>query len=186
MSSKVAPHLDNYRFLPYLFQFIIERHPITGHYITCFFYLFFSWGEAESTWYCGNCLAYCTASNDKWLRSNRWNANLQGKLKYSEKTCSSATLSTTNPIWSNQGSKTGRRYGTPATNCLSYGTAYNMGYSQNSLNEQVTYIAFSKLASSKTGGATSWRPNFRKWLYSEFKLDFLLFPSLMSRLIEHS
>jgi hypothetical protein len=24
------------------------------------FLLFFSWGETESTWYCGHCLAYCT------------------------------------------------------------------------------------------------------------------------------
>jgi hypothetical protein len=23
--------------------------------------LFFSWGETESTWYCGHCLAYCTS-----------------------------------------------------------------------------------------------------------------------------
>jgi hypothetical protein len=30
-----------------------------------------------------------------WLWSNRWNANWQGKPKYSEKTCPSATLSTT-------------------------------------------------------------------------------------------
>jgi hypothetical protein len=25
------------------------------------YFLFFSWGEAESTWYCGHCLAYCTS-----------------------------------------------------------------------------------------------------------------------------
>jgi hypothetical protein len=35
----------------------------------------------------------------------------------------SATLSTTNPIWSYLGSKPGRRGGKPATNSLSYGTA---------------------------------------------------------------
>jgi hypothetical protein len=29
----------------------------------------------------------------------RWNENWQGKLKYSEKTCPRATLSTTNPTW---------------------------------------------------------------------------------------
>jgi hypothetical protein len=28
------------------------------------FPLFFSWGETESTWYCGHCLAYCTSP--KW------------------------------------------------------------------------------------------------------------------------
>jgi hypothetical protein len=37
------------------------------------------------------------APDDMW--SNRWNENWQGKLKYSEKTCTSVTLSTTNPIW---------------------------------------------------------------------------------------
>jgi hypothetical protein len=47
----------------------------------------------------------------------------QGKLKYSEKTCSSAILSTTNPTWPDLGSNTGRRGGKPATNCLSYVTA---------------------------------------------------------------
>jgi hypothetical protein len=35
----------------------------------------------------------------------------------------SATLSTTNPTWSDLGSKPGRRGGKPATNRLSYGTA---------------------------------------------------------------
>jgi hypothetical protein len=24
-------------------------------------HVFFSWGETESTWYCGQCLAYCTS-----------------------------------------------------------------------------------------------------------------------------
>jgi hypothetical protein len=44
---------------------------------------------------------------------------LQGKPKYSEKTCPSATLSTTNPTWINPGLR-GER---PATNRLSHGTA---------------------------------------------------------------
>jgi hypothetical protein len=35
-----------------------------------------------------------------WVWSSRWNENWQGKPKYSEKTCSNATLSTTNPTWS--------------------------------------------------------------------------------------
>jgi hypothetical protein len=39
--------------------------------------------------------------------------------KYSEKTCRSATLSTTNPTWPDPG----RRSGKPATNRLSYGAA---------------------------------------------------------------
>jgi hypothetical protein len=48
---------------------------------------------------------------------------LGGKPKYSEKTYSSATLSTTNPTWPDPGSNPGRRGGKPATNRLSYGAA---------------------------------------------------------------
>jgi hypothetical protein len=33
----------------------------------------------------------------RWMWSSRWNENWQGKPKYPEKTCSSATFSTTNP-----------------------------------------------------------------------------------------
>jgi hypothetical protein len=67
-----------------------------------------------------------------WLWSNRWNANWQGKPKYSEKTCPSATLST-NPTWPDSGSNPGRRGGKPATNRLSYGTAVLMPYIWNYL-----------------------------------------------------
>jgi hypothetical protein len=63
-----------------------------------------------------------------WDLSTRWwwlwrNANWQGKPKYSEKTCPSATLSTTNTTWPDPGSNPGRHGGKPATNRLSYGTA---------------------------------------------------------------
>jgi hypothetical protein len=57
-----------------------------------------------------------------FFRSNRWNANWQGKLKCSEKTCPSATMSTTNPTWPDAGSNPGRRCGKPSTNLQSYGT----------------------------------------------------------------
>jgi hypothetical protein len=49
---------------------------------------------------------------------------LAGKPKYSEETCSSATLSTTNPSWTDLGSNPGRRGGRPAINRLSYATAF--------------------------------------------------------------
>jgi hypothetical protein len=39
------------------------------------------------------------------------------------KTCPSATLSTTNPTWTDPGSNPGVRVGRPATNRLSHGTA---------------------------------------------------------------
>jgi hypothetical protein len=40
-----------------------------------------------------------------------------------ERSCPSATLSTTNPTWPDPGSNPGRRGGKPATNRLSYGVA---------------------------------------------------------------
>jgi hypothetical protein len=52
-----------------------------------------------------------------WMWSSRWNETCQGKPKYSEKTCPSATLSTTNPTWPALVSK-------PTTNRLSYDTAW--------------------------------------------------------------
>jgi hypothetical protein len=70
-------------------------------------------------------LAYVPAPDDRWwwLWSNWWNKDWQGKPKYSEKTCPSANLCTTNPTWPYPSSNPGRRGGKPATNCLSYGTA---------------------------------------------------------------
>jgi hypothetical protein len=64
------------------------------------------------------------APDDRWwVWSSRWNEDWQGKPKYSEKTCSSATLLTKNPTWPDLGSNPGRRGGKPATNRLSCGTA---------------------------------------------------------------
>jgi hypothetical protein len=59
--------------------------------------------------------------NDKW--SSRWNENWQGKPKYSEKTCLSATLSTTNATWPVQSSNPCRggepqRSSEPRYSCL--------------------------------------------------------------------
>jgi hypothetical protein len=51
------------------------------------------------------------------------NDDLQWKPKYSEKTYHSAALSTTNPTCCPDANP-GRRSGKPATNRLSYGTAY--------------------------------------------------------------
>jgi hypothetical protein len=51
-----------------------------------------------------------------------------GGMKYSEKTCPSATLSTTNPTWSNPGSNLGRSGGKPETNRLSYSAASGRWY----------------------------------------------------------
>jgi hypothetical protein len=58
-----------------------------------------------------------------WLWSNWWNEDWQGKPKYSEKICPSATLPTTNPTWPDTGLNPGSHGGKPATNHLSYGAA---------------------------------------------------------------
>jgi hypothetical protein len=64
------------------------------------------------------------APEDKWwMWSSWWNENWQGKPKYSEKTCPSAILSTTNPTWPDLSWNPGHRCGKPATNRLSYVTA---------------------------------------------------------------
>jgi hypothetical protein len=55
-----------------------------------------------------------------WVWSNWWNA-WQGKLKYWEKTCISATLSTTNIKLPDLGSNSGHCSGKPVSNHLSYG-----------------------------------------------------------------
>jgi hypothetical protein len=54
---------------------------------------------------------------------HRWNEIDRGKPKYWGKTCPSATLSTTNPTWTDPGSNPGLRGGRLATNRLSHGTA---------------------------------------------------------------
>jgi hypothetical protein len=81
-------------------------------------------------------IAYCTAPDHRWwwLWSNLWNEDWQGKPKYSEKTCRSATSSTTNPTWPEPGSNPGRRGGKPAINRLSYGTTLWGSQSQLSKN----------------------------------------------------
>jgi hypothetical protein len=60
-----------------------------------------------------------TRNNEIEMKRNRnvWKCN----RNQSEKTCASATLSTTNPTWPDPGSNPGRRGGKPATNHLSYG-----------------------------------------------------------------
>jgi hypothetical protein len=57
------------------------------------------------------------------LWRNWWNEDCQGKLKYSEKICPSATLSITNLTCFDPGLNPGSRSGKPATNRLSYGAA---------------------------------------------------------------
>jgi hypothetical protein len=58
-----------------------------------------------------------------WTWSNQWNG-WKGKTKYSEKTCRSAALSTTNPTWPELGSNPGHRGWKPATYRLSWQFMY--------------------------------------------------------------
>jgi hypothetical protein len=66
-------------------------------------------------------MAYCASPGWLWWWRNWWN-DWQGKPKYSEKTCPSAALSTTNPTCFSDANP-GRRGGKPASNRLSCGTA---------------------------------------------------------------
>jgi hypothetical protein len=62
--------------------------------------------------------------DDRWIWSNWWNENWQGKPKYSEKICLYATLSITNPTWCDLGSSPSHCSGKLVTNYLRYGMAY--------------------------------------------------------------
>jgi hypothetical protein len=66
------------------------------------------------------------APDDRWWRmwSSLWNENWQGKPKYSEKTCPSASLSTTNPTWLDLVSKPSHHNEKSATKRLKCGTAF--------------------------------------------------------------
>jgi hypothetical protein len=54
-------------------------------------------GGTGYTRHVGHWMAYCTCPGWLWWWRIWWNENWQGKPKYSEETCPSATLSTTNP-----------------------------------------------------------------------------------------
>jgi hypothetical protein len=97
------------------------------HRATSFFLLL----VGSDFWYCGHCWPTIPAPDDRrwWLWRNWWNEDWQGELKYSEKTCPSDTLSTTNPTWLNPDLSQSRRDGKPATNRLNYGAARATSYS---------------------------------------------------------
>jgi hypothetical protein len=62
------------------------------------------------------------------VMEHQWNEIDREKPTTRRKTCPSATLSTTNPTWTDPGSKPGLRGVRPATNPLSHGTAYQSPY----------------------------------------------------------
>jgi hypothetical protein len=106
----------------HIFSIVIHNRPTTS-----FFFLLLSWGgvrlsplgTSATNW------PIVPVPDDRWwVWSSLWNENWQGRQKYSEKPYPSATLSTTNPTWPDLSSNSGCRGGNPATNRLSYGTAY--------------------------------------------------------------
>jgi hypothetical protein len=127
LSTRRRKRREEIRFSLY-FQ-VVRLHPLWPDFITArsnFFNLRIVGGGVQtgSTRQRGLLLSYCACPGWLWgWRIIRWNEDWQGKPKYSEKTCTSATLSTTNPIWPDLGSNPGRRGGKPATNRLSYGAA---------------------------------------------------------------
>jgi hypothetical protein len=96
--------------------------------------------QTGSTRHRSHLLFYCACPGWLWRwRIIRWNVNWQGNPKYSEKTCPSAILSTTNPTWPDPGLNPGCRGGKPATNCLSYGAAVCIGYVGHSISNETNY-----------------------------------------------
>jgi hypothetical protein len=71
--------------------------------------LLLRWGESVSLWNWASNGPFVHLPDDIWLDvEQRWNDTDRGKQKDSEKTCPSATLSTTNRTWTNLGSSPGR------------------------------------------------------------------------------
>jgi hypothetical protein len=108
--------------------------------------------------YCGHWLAYCTCPGWLWWWRIWWNEDWQGKPKYSEKTCPSATLSTTNPAWPDPGSNPGRRGGKPATNRLSYGAAPTVPYPCDTRNAVLASHCAHAMECKSSIQLTSFRP----------------------------
>jgi hypothetical protein len=67
-------------------------------------------------------LAYYAFPRRYEFGERRWNDIDRENLRTRRKTCSSATLSTTNPTWIDPDANPGLRSETPATNDLSHGT----------------------------------------------------------------
>jgi hypothetical protein len=88
----------------------------------CFLFLIL-WGGTLGT--AATTGLFVPAPDDRWwwLWRNWWNEDWQGRPKYSEETCLSATLSTANPTWLDPGLNPGSCGGNSLTNRLSYGAA---------------------------------------------------------------
>jgi hypothetical protein len=95
-----------------MFQSFGHHQAVTS--LICVVSFLVSWGGVRLSplGTSANILPIVPAPEDRWwVWRSRWNENWQGKPKYSEKTCPSATLFTTNPTWPDLGSNPGRRGG---------------------------------------------------------------------------
>jgi hypothetical protein len=102
--------------------------------------------------------------DDRWVCSSQWDENCQWKPKYSEKTCRSATLSTTNPTWPDLVSNSGGRCAKPATNSLSYGTAWDFCHFIVLGPNSLLSIVFSNTLSVLVRDTLWIRQNVSEWL----------------------
>jgi hypothetical protein len=100
-------HTSTVKELPSMFTSLLFKIRIVGCGV-----------QTVSSRHVGHKLAYSICPMWLWGWSIWWYEDWQGKLKYSVKTCPSATLSITNPTWPDPGSNPGLRGGKPATNRL--------------------------------------------------------------------
>jgi hypothetical protein len=109
-------------------------------YVMSFFFFFFFVVRGPRSWCYGRTAALRLIVQPLWWRwgwavfyqvlqlmEHQWNEIDRRKPTTRRKTCPSATLSTTNPTWTDPGSNSGLRGERPATNRLSHGTACSMG-----------------------------------------------------------
>jgi hypothetical protein len=82
------------------------------------------WWGVTMSWNCGLWWSYWSSPDDIW----KWRTMLewywQENQRICTETCPSATLSITNPTWTDPNVNPGLCSEVPVTNCLSHGTAY--------------------------------------------------------------
>jgi hypothetical protein len=115
----MSKNCNIFALLPHLFLFVSSSIKL----LDIFFFCLVGGGvQAGSPRHVGQWMAYCICPGWLWWWRNWRNEDRQGKPKYSEKTCPSAT----NPTWPDPGANPGHRGGKPATNRLSYGAALKL------------------------------------------------------------
>jgi hypothetical protein len=89
----------------------VVKHEASMRIMSNFFLIRIAGGgvQAGSTRHVGHWMAYCTCPGWLWWWRIWWNEDWQGKPKYSENTCPSTPLSTTNPTWPDPGASPGHR-----------------------------------------------------------------------------